>query len=157
MTVPDVRAHVIPMAFSMLPASMASPEAAAMLLAIGYQESRFAARVQVGGGPARGFWQFERGGVAAVMGPKATRDALQGAASALCYPLPLTPWGCFDALTHNDVLACVCARLLLWNVPDALPSKDDAARGWSQYLAAWRPGQPKPATWQDAWAKAWEA
>lgn len=157
MTVADFRAHVIPLALSILPASMASPEAAAMLLAIGYQESRFAARVQVGGGPARGFWQFERGGVAAVMGPKETRDALQGAASALCYPLPLTPWGCFDALTHNDVLACVCARLLLWNVPDPLPAKDHPEAGWAIYLKAWRPGKPRVESWSDAWANAWAA
>ncbi len=157
MTVNDFRAHVIPLAFSILPAEMASPEAVAMLLAIGYQESKFAVRVQAGGGPARGYWQFERGGVSAVMGPQVTREALQDAAKALAYPLPLTPWGCYDAIAHNDVLACVCARLLLWNVPEALPSKDDSARGWLQYSRAWRPGKPRPETWQDAWAKAWEA
>ena len=45
-----------------------------MLLAIGLQESRLTHRRQIGG-PARGLWQFERGGgVAGVLRHAASRD-----------------------------------------------------------------------------------
>ena len=44
-----------------LPDRMLSDEAVTMMLAIGYQESRFEHRRQIRG-PARGFWQFEHGG-----------------------------------------------------------------------------------------------
>src|SRR5690606_27518522 len=45
----------------LLPSRMDTPKARLMLLAIGLQESRFDHRRQIGG-PARGLWQFERGG-----------------------------------------------------------------------------------------------
>ena len=49
-------------ALGMLPAKMDTDAARVMLLAIGLQESRFEHRRQMGNGPARGFWQFEKGG-----------------------------------------------------------------------------------------------
>jgi hypothetical protein len=61
--------YTLPAAAELLPpAMMKSPRAWAMLLAIGLQESKFLHRRQVVDakkhtfGPARGFWQFERGG-----------------------------------------------------------------------------------------------
>src|SRR5690606_35531315 len=48
-------------AYALLPSRMDSDRATVMLLAIGLQESRFEHRRQIKG-PARGFWQFERGG-----------------------------------------------------------------------------------------------
>ena len=51
-----IRDVVIPAALHMLPGHMDSPEARAMLLAIGLQESKLTYRRQVGG-PAHGFWQ----------------------------------------------------------------------------------------------------
>ncbi|MCV6902125.1 MAG: hypothetical protein NTT76_05400, partial [Achromobacter xylosoxidans] len=47
-------------ALALLPAGMDTQAAHVMLLAIGLQESRFTHRQQIGG-PARGFWQFEKG------------------------------------------------------------------------------------------------
>jgi len=44
------------------------------------------------------------------------------------------------------------ARLLLWTLPSALPTTAD--EGWTQYLDAWRPGKPHPATWAGHWATA---
>ncbi len=68
-------------ALALLPATMDTPAARVMLLAIGLQEGRFMHRRQIGG-PARGFWQFEkgtrasRGGVWGVFLHAASRDHL---------------------------------------------------------------------------------
>ena len=43
-----VRQTILPAVLGMLPAKMDSPEARAMLLTIGLQESRFEHRVQIG-------------------------------------------------------------------------------------------------------------
>ena len=65
-----IPAHVIGAvseALHNLPAKMDTAQARVMLYAIGLQESRFTHRYQVlntpgAKGPARGFWQFEKGG-----------------------------------------------------------------------------------------------
>jgi len=119
-----------------------------MLLAIAIQESGLRHRVQMGGGPARGLWQFEAGGgVAGVLRHPATRDH----AKRLCERL-LTPPGTAAvhmAISDNDLLACCFARLLLWSDPRALPATADD--GWATYLRCWRPGKPHPRTWFNAW------
>lgn len=149
-----IRRYVIPAAYDVLPAAMASAEATVMLLAIGYQESRFEHRKQIGG-PARGYWQFEQGGgVRGVLGHQASRMTARIVLEELGYPGEPTTWGVYDALAHNDVLACCFARLLLWTLPDPLPSREDPDVGWDQYVAAWRPGRPHPRTWPEAWALA---
>ena len=58
----EVHRFIVPTAFALLPPTMRSDRATAMLLAIGLQESRFLHRRQFHNGPARGFWMFERGG-----------------------------------------------------------------------------------------------
>ena len=60
MTLEQVMRDAVRPALALLPAAMNTPQARCMLLAIGLQESRFVHRRQIGG-PARGFWQFERG------------------------------------------------------------------------------------------------
>ncbi len=60
MTLDQITDHALRPAMALLPARMDTSEARCMLLAIGLQESRFVHRRQIGG-PARGFWQFERG------------------------------------------------------------------------------------------------
>lgn len=155
MTTEYLRTFVLPAAYELLPAEMESPAATAMLLAIGWQESRFAHRTQIGG-PARGFWQFEqRGGVAGVLSHHASREPAGEALRQLSYPEDATPFVIYDALAHNDVLAAAFARLLLWTVPQGLPSAGQSSRGWSQYMAAWRPGRPHRATWASAWSHGW--
>lgn len=150
-----IRAHAIPAAYDVLPPAMASREATALLLAIGYQESRFAHRQQVKG-PARGFWQFEMGGgVVGVLGHPTTQAPARSALKALAYRYDPTPHGCYAAIEHNDVLAVVFARLLLWTLPGALPGRQDEGLGWRQYLAAWRPGKPHAETWSEAWKMGW--
>ncbi len=145
----------VPAAYALLPTPMQSPEATAMLLATGLQESRFLLRRQLGGGPARGFWQFEMAGVLGIQQHKAMSVHLYRALEQLCY----TEYNVSSSLTiveHNDTLACVFARLLLWILPAALPPRTDPAEGWRQYISAWRPGNPKPETWDAYYMQAWE-
>lgn len=121
-------------------------KARVMLLAIGLQESRFTHRVQMGWGPARGFWQFEKGG-----GVKGVMKHLTSSAraDALCKWRGVafesdTIW---HALAKDDVLAAGFARLLLLTDPRPLPSLDDADGAWAYYLRNWRPGKPHEKTW----------
>lgn len=146
-------AYTFPAAFALLPGVMDSPEARALLLAIGMQESGFRARRQIRG-PARGFWQFEQtGGTAAVLAHEASRPHAAHVCTELLYPP--TAAACYPALEHNDVLACCFARLLLWTLPDRLAQRGQPERAWAQYLAAWRPGTPREATWPDYVRQAW--
>ena len=149
MTLSYIADCVIPAALLVLPKAMDSDEARAMLVAIGLQESGFLHRRQIGG-PARGFWQFEAGGVNGVLRHQATKDIIAPLIAEMRY----TQAQCYAALEHNDILAAIFARLLLWTLPDPLPS--DAADGWAQYLDAWRPGKPHRLTWDGHYERAWE-
>lgn len=127
-----------------------------MLLAIGLQESRFLHRRQING-PARGFWQFERdGGVRGVANHPKTLDVLDAALHALQYESLIGNAAAMHAvIEHNDVLACVFARLLLWTLPYPLPTRGDGQEAWRQYLEGWRPGKPHQMTWASHYFDAW--
>lgn len=148
---------IVPAAYALLPLQMQAPSATALLLAIGLQESEFAARRQYGG-PARSFFQFEQGGgVHGVLTHPATKPHLEAALEALCYPEKTwTAPHCYDAIEHNDVLAVIFARLLLWTLPGPMPMRADVEGAWHCYLAAWRPGKPRPEDWPANFAAAWE-
>lgn len=151
-----VYSHVIPAAYSLLPVRMQSDEATAMLLAIGLQESEFDARRQGGNGPARGFWQFERGGgVRGVLAHPSTEPHISRVLASLKYAGASTA-DCYAAIEHNDILACCFARLLLWTVPGKLPDQHSYERGWQQYLSGWRPGKPHPEKWPGNFGVAWD-
>ena len=159
------RNHFIPVALSLLPLEMSSDKAIAMLLAIGLQESRFENRRQLPrragqpDGPARGFFQFEKGGgILGVSTHAATQPHLDAALCAMRYPNGTVDdiEKLYTIIEHNDIIACVCARLLLWTVPASLPSRESAAAGWTQYLQGWRPGEPHPQTWTGYFNRAWE-
>lgn len=139
-------------AFEQLPAIMDSTPAWKLLLAIGYQESRFKHRRQIRG-PARGYWQFEENGVGGVLRHPATRQHALEVCEALNYPNEVT--SVYPALADNDILAAAFARLNLWWVPSALPEDKNSA--WEYYLFAWRPGKPHRSSWDAAWAFAEEA
>jgi hypothetical protein len=146
--------YALPSAYALLPAAMASPKASALLLAIALQESRCAHRRQIHG-PARGFWQFERGGgVAGVLSHAETRPLIEPVLAALAYPVSVD--ACYDAIEHHDILAACFARLLLWTLPQALPSRENSAGAWTQYTRAWRPGKPHRETWDALYAMAWD-
>lgn len=145
--------HVIPAAYDLLPPVMASDRATAMLLTIGLQESRFEHRTQIGG-PARGFYQFERsGGVAGVLAHPRSRPHIEAAIDALCYRASGDE--CYHAIAHNDVLATCFARCLLWTLLGVLPRQDDPNYAWRYYLEGWRPGRPHFETWHAHYAEAW--
>lgn len=136
-------------ALKLLPARMSSDKARVLLLAITLQEADAVHRVQFGGGPARGLWQFEEGGgVMGVMRHPSSRDW----ARAVCASrsLPFTQHLVWGALAHDDVLAAAFARLLLWTSFRPLPEVGDMRGGWEYYADLWRPGKPKPRKWPRA-------
>lgn len=149
----QVYQHTIPAAFDLLPSRMDTPEAKAMILAIGLQESRFQHRVQVGG-PAHGFWQFEKGGgVRGVINHVYVGPILVPVLQTLRYRANEDE--CYQAIVHNDVLACVFARLFLWTGSGRLPLKAETTYAWSYYNKVWRPGRPHPETWEQFYHEAW--
>lgn len=150
---------VISAGLGLLPSKMDTPQARAMLHAIGRQESRFIHRRQIGG-PARGFWQFERGtassrgGVWGVYLHPTSRQHLQ----SVCMNLGVTfePDAIYRALETNDALAAATARLLLYTDPSRLPAVQNAnvETAWAYYLRTWRPGKPHRKTWGPFWKEA---
>jgi hypothetical protein len=147
-------------ALALLPPKMDSREARVLLLAIGLQESRFMFRFQkIAGkpyqkGPARGFWQFERGGgVHGVMSHAASQDM----AERICIKraVPFDSVLIHARLETDDVLAAAFARLLLWTDRGKLPALDASHEAaWECYLRNWRPGRPHRDTWDEFHAQA---
>lgn len=150
----DALTQIVRPALAMLPPEMSSPQAEVMLLAIALQESRLKHRRQIRG-PARGFPQFEIGGVRGVMNHASSRAR----ARMVCANRDVA----FDAseiharMEHDDVLAVAFARLLLWTDPQPLPKLGDTKESWALYLRTWRPGKPKPDTWDKLYHEAHRA
>lgn len=145
-------------ALRMLPGWMDTQEARAQILAICLQESDLRYRKQVGG-PAKGYAQFETGGIQAVLhhatvGPvaKLAMERLDYYGTGLLDGLVVVA---YTAVEHNDILTCVFARLLLSADPQALPKKTEPQKGWEQYLRSWRPGKPHPEKWPACFSRAW--
>ena len=141
-------------AFTLLPPKMNTRPARVEMLAIGNQESGFLHRRQLVGnpprpvGPAKGFWQFERGGGCVGV---LTHPASQALMISLCMqrgvkPTALALW---DAIENDDVLAAGAARLLLYTDPRPLPAVHDAGGAWGYYVDNWRPGKPHKAKWPE--------
>lgn len=150
-----ILSRIVGPGLALLPSRMDSERARVMLLAIGLQESRFEHRRQIGG-PARGFWQFERaGGVQGVLRHPATRDL----ARAVCVErgVAADATAVYQRLEHDDLLACAFARLLLWTDPQSLPAPGYASASWQYYLRTWRPGKPHRQTWDALYAQAVDA
>ena len=127
---------------------MEDARAEVMLLAIGLQESNFLHRRQVGG-PARGYWQFEKnGGLNGILRHQSTG----GYAAAVLEELDIgrTLDAAWDALPYSELLAAACARLLLYSDPRPLPAVTNATAAWEMYLRNWRPGKPGPNRWASA-------
>ena len=153
MTPGSLQSLAIAPALVLLPSRMSSREARVMLTAIALQESGLRHRHQVNG-PAHGLWQFEeKGGTACVLSHRAASPYARPICIQLLYD-PEDLHGVYLGLEHNDVLACVFARLLLWTVPEPLPQTMED--GWQQYLIAWRPGRPHFKTWPHRWSQAQE-
>ena len=141
-------------ALSILPTKLSSQAGLALVLAICMQESRLEHRRQIGG-PARGFPQFELGGIKGVLNHKASQPLIRTVLDRLDYSYE--PMISYAAIEHNDVLAFAYARCLLWVNPGPLPTRDNPQEGWDQYIFGWRPGKPHRATWDELYKKAWQA
>ena len=142
-------------ALSLLPPKMDTPAARVLVVSNGLQESRFLHRRQIGG-PALGFWQFERGGgVRGVLTHPASREHAYGICSARgVEPVAVAVYA---ALEFDDVLAAAFARLLMWTDGWRLPAVGDVQGGWNLYMRTWRPGKPHPQTWPALYAQAMAA
>ena len=144
-------ASAIDAAFALLPDRMDTRAARVALIAIGLQESGLKDRCQKlqngGRGPAHGLWQFERtGGVLGVLTHGTTRRYSFDACKAR--GIAADSSAVWIALEHDDVLAAVFARLLLWSDAKPLPAVDDVEGMWRAYaLRTWRPGKPHHETW----------
>lgn len=147
-----VLAHAITPALCELPPMPAEAAAKQLLLTIAGVESGWLHRRQMGDGPARGLWQFERGGgVAGVLQHRAT--AALAAAALRRRQIPAAPDAAWRALEHDDVLAAIFARLLL--LSDQAPLPGDVVAGREVYLRTWRPGKPcSAAKWWETWSLA---
>lgn len=152
MTLDEITQRAIEPAYALLPARMRSKEATLMLLAIGLQESRFEHRRQIGG-PARGFWQFERGGgVLGVLTHPASRQAARDVCTR--FDIGWDSRAVYRELADNDILAAAFARLLLYTHPAPLPALGSEADAWDYYIRNWRPGKPHLGTWPEMYQNA---
>lgn len=151
MTLDQITRVGINPAMKLLPELMDSPRARAQLLAIGLQESRFEHRFQVlngttAKGPARSFWQFERGGgCKGVVQHELSKPHMRRICQAR--GIAFTASALWIAMETDDVAAAAAARLLLWTDSQRLPELGDEKGAWALYLRTWRPGKPKPDTW----------
>ena len=160
MNVPKHVVQAVNEALRLLPPAMGSKEARVMLYAIGLQESRFTHRAQVvnggGKGPARGYWQFERGGgVTGVLRHPSSKYWMNSACNAR--NVPAQPMNVWLALETDDVLSAAAARLLLFTDAKRLPAIGEQSEAWQYYLRNWRPGKPHPRTWPECYKTAIEA
>jgi len=116
-----------------------------MSMAIAGQESAWKHRKQIGG-PARSFWQFEKGGgVAGVLSHPASKSKIAAVCAELEIPCDVST--VYEAMAWNDILGACMARLLLFTDPAALPEVGKVEESWSYYLRTWRPGLPHPDVW----------
>lgn len=148
--------NAITPALKLLPGYLDTQKARVMMVAIGYQESKFKVRRQYGNGPATGFWQFEQGGgVKGVWSHSASTELARLICRARdCRFEPKAIW---VQLESDDILAASFARLLLLTDPKALPEVDAEGPAWGYYLRTWRPGKPRPDEWAEAHRLAREA
>jgi hypothetical protein len=159
-TLPQILRRAINPALRLLPHEMTSDTARGLLLCIGLQESGFETREQYGGGPARGFWQFEQGTEAShggVWGVYA-HPASSGPLQHVCRRrrVEFDPVAIYNTLALDDILAAAVARLLIYTDPYSLPFEQDD--GWVMYAErTWRPGKPRPDDWPDNWGQAVDA
>lgn len=133
-----------------------TPEARQFMLSIALQESGLKHRRQVTSsgkeeGPASSFWQFEAlGGCKGVLNHRSTSSIMQKVCAS--YNVEATPQSLWEAMRYNDIVAACAARLLIYTLPQKLPTTPED--GWAQYVSAWRPGKPHPEKWLQNWIAA---
>lgn len=136
---------------ALLPSYMTCDCSRVILMSIAGQETNWAARIQSGGGPAHGYWQFQIEGVNEVI------EKQGPLANAVLKTLDIPITEAYAAVQYNDLVACVFARLLLWNDPAALPAWGDLAGSFGYYNRNWRPGKPDQTRWGPAYSSSMNA
>jgi len=159
MRLTEVTTAILNPMFKFLPVQMDTKPARVLMHAIGQQESRFEYRKQMGGGPAHGFWQFERGTRASRGGCWGIwlHEASRYWLADICKKrgVEFTPDAIHKAIVNDDILAAACARLLLFTDAKSLPAIGDVDAAWNCYAKrTWRPGKPHRATWDHFYANA---
>jgi hypothetical protein len=127
-----------------------SDAARRFLLAVAVQESGLEHRAQQDDGPARGFWQFETGGVRGVLISRMTSRAVLNCCDAAV--IEPTSDAIHRAIEGHDLMAVAMARLLLYTDPPPIPTDETPA--WDCYDRLWRPGKPRPGDWHLSWLSA---
>ncbi|MCT8165025.1 MULTISPECIES: hypothetical protein [unclassified Pseudomonas] len=123
---------------ALLPPQMGTRPARILLHSINLQENPTRLEQQVGG-PARGDYQFERGGgVKGVM----THPASKRLGEEVCRArgVAFEVESIYQAIGRDPILAAALARLLIWTDPKPLPAAGDEQAAWDLYLRVWRPG-----------------
>ncbi|ANY87642.1 hypothetical protein [Pseudomonas putida] len=123
---------------ALLPPQMGTRSARILLHAFNLQENPTRLEQQVGG-PARGDYQFERGGgVKGVM----THPASKRLAEEVCRArgVAFDSESIYQTIGRDPLLAAALARLLIWTDPKPLPGAGDEQAAWDLYLRVWRPG-----------------
>lgn len=160
MTISSDARTAVAEALKRLPDRMNTREARVMLFAIALQESRTVHRRQIVNGkptgPAKGFWQFERGGgCVGVVSHPSSRYWMWTVCEQ--YGVAFNATALWNAIETNDTLAAAAARLLLFTDPKRLPEVGDERGAWNLYIRTWRPGKPHRGTWGALYAEACEA
>jgi len=150
----DFLRAVIDPGLALLPPKLTTPEARVLLLAIAKQESGLRHVRQMGGGPARGPWQFEPIGLAEVQRHPASRDLFRVVLRTRPVAAFLDP---FEWLAEDSQYAAAVARLALVRDPRPLPAIGAERAAWGYYEDIWRPGRPRPESWSGCYAEAVEA
>lgn len=132
-------------ALKLFPPMLTSDSAKIQMLADGLQETKFAARVQMGHGPAHGFWQNELESIDDLLANHATKDFM----ITLCNACGVAANASviYNSILANDILDAGVHRLLMWADPHPLPRVGDLPSAWQCYLDVQRPGTPRPLTW----------
>lgn len=143
-------------AFEILPAGMGTRTRRILVAATGFQETSYLTRIQYNNGPARSYWQFENGKLAAINGVL-NHKATKAMAFAVCKARGVAAerMAVWKAMETDDVLGAAFAAMLIYTDPYPMPTTKDAA--WEMYAERlWRPGKPHPKKWQESWAFALE-
>jgi hypothetical protein len=126
-----------------------------LLLAIAGQESDWNNIRQSGGGPGRGWFQFESETCLEILENPATRLYAHAVCSAL--NVAATEFVVYSSLMTQPRLQVAFARLDLWANPHPIPKAGDQGAGWIYYDDTWRPGSPRPELWPDKYESAMKA
>lgn len=129
-----------------------SREARVLMIAIAAQESRITYRRQLGGGPARSYFQIEPQTCKAVIAkwPPAIPALRQLNIEPFQTTAKTQNW-----LEFNDFGACLIARGILAMDPLRLPEIGDEDGAWEYYcVRTWRPGKPHRHTWGGCYEQA---